>query len=116
MTPGTRLPAALLLVLAAGLTHCNNEKSPPPAAGPSAEPPRSAAASAAPAASGSSSARASRAPKTPFSPKVAVKHGKTIAALTAAFNRHDAKGLAELYDPDCVVLSPSPGGWSAESG
>ncbi len=54
-------------------------------------------------------------PRDPFVAQVQAR-AATVAALVAAFNAHDAKAMADLFDPGCVVLSPGRGTFAPETG
>jgi ketosteroid isomerase-like protein len=46
----------------------------------------------------------------------AAANQKAVAAMVAAFNAHDPRALAALYDPGAVVVGPTPGGFTPEVG
>jgi ketosteroid isomerase-like protein len=109
------LPRALgVLIVAASLPACDRDRPTPTVTrATAAAPGDSVAAAPAPASARAATARPSsgHAP----APQVAA-HRKALGALVAAFNAHDAKAIAALYDPGAVVVGPSPGGFTPEIG
>jgi ketosteroid isomerase-like protein len=112
------LPRALgvLLLLTASLPACDRDRATPTVTRATAAAPGDSVAGTAAPAPASARAVAARPPHAHAPAPQVAAHRKALGALVAAFNAHDPKAIAALYDPGAVVVGPSPGGFTPEIG